>query len=359
MSIKIAIVGLGNCASSLIQGLFYYKDEKDGFVPGLMHTNFGGYLIGDIEVVVAFDVNSNKVGKDLSVALYAEPNNTTIFKKIPKTRVKVSPGKLLDGVNKFTKPLIPLIEEEGTKESVVNILKESEAEIIVNYLPVGSEKATNFYVEAALEAKCGFVNCIPCFVASDPEKAKKFTEAKLPIVGDDIKAQIGATITHRTLVNLFMQRGMKVLRTYQLNFAGNTDFLNMKEMERLNSKKISKTEAVTSIVEAYGQTIEEDNIHISPSAHVPWQKDNKIAVIRIESEHFGDVPMHIDVRLSVEDSPNSAGVVIDAIRCCKIALDRGLGGPIEGPSAFFMKRPPKQYLDSEAKQMVEDFINNE
>ncbi len=355
--IKLAIVGLGNCASSLIQGLEYYKDTRDHeFVPGLMHVNFGGYHIRDIEVVAAFDVNENKVGRDVSEAIYAEPNNTTVFAKVPKLGVKVMRGPLLDGVNKYTANLVP-VNRRRRPADVVKALKESGAEIVVNYLPVGSQKATEFYAQAAIDAGCGFVNNIPVFIASNRRWATKFKVAGVPIIGDDIKSQVGATILHRTLVNLFLDRGMKIERTYQLNIGGNTDFLNMLERERLHSKKISKTEAVTSMLDERGNKLEAENVHVGPSDYVPWQKDNKIAYIRIESRHFGDVPMHLECRLSVEDSPNSAGVVIDSIRCLKLALDNRLSGPLIAPAAFFKKHPPKQIEDRRARELVEEFID--
>jgi len=354
--IKVAIVGVGNCASSLVQGIYYYRNAKDDeFVPGVMHVNFGGYHIRDIEVVAAFDVNENKVGKDVAEAIYAEPNNTTVFAKVPKMGVKVSRGPVLDGVNKYTAELVP-VNEKAKVADVVKVLEDSGAEIVINYLPVGSQKATEFYAEAAIAAGCGFVNCIPVFIASNPIWAKKFEKAGLPVIGDDIKAQVGATIVHRTLVNLFLDRGMKIERTCQLNTGGNTDFLNMLERERLTHKKISKTEAVQSMIEARGQTIDPENIHVGPSDYVPWQKDNKICFLRIESKHFGDVPMHLDLRLSVEDSPNSAGVAIDSIRCLKLALDNRLKGAIIEPAAFFQKHPPKQIEDRTARELVEQFI---
>ncbi|MDQ6986002.1 MAG: inositol-3-phosphate synthase [Candidatus Dojkabacteria bacterium] len=296
--IKIAIVGLGNCASSLIQGIEYYKDAKDDeFIPGLMHTNFGGYHIKDIEVVSAFDVNSNKVGKDISEAIYAEPNCTTIFSQVPKKGVKVSMGHRLDGVNKYTEDVVPV--SDMPEVDVVKVLKDSGAEILVNYLPVGSEIAARFYAQAAIDAGCGMVNCIPVFLASTKEWSDKFEKAGLPIIGDDIKSQVGATIVHRTLTNLYLDRGMKILKTYQLNTGGNTDFMNMLERERLESKKISKTEAVTSIIEGHRDTIDPENVHVGPSDFVPWQKDNKLCFIRIESKHFGDVPTYMDVTKKV------------------------------------------------------------
>ena len=354
--IKVAIVGVGNCASSLVQGIHYYRNAKDDeFVPGVMHVNFGGYHISDIEVVAAFDVNSNKVGKDVAEAIYASPNNTTVFAQVPKLGVKVSRGPVLDGVNKYTAPLVP-VDNKVKAADVVKVLEDSGAEAVINYLPVGSQEATEFYAEAAIAAGCGFVNCIPVFIASTPKWAKKFEDAGLPVIGDDIKAQVGATITHRTLVNLFLDRGMKIERTYQLNTGGNTDFLNMLERERLTHKKISKTEAVQSQIEARGQKIEAEDIHVGPSDYVPWQKDNKICFLRIESKHFGDVPMNLELRLSVEDSPNSAGVAIDSIRCLKLALDNGLKGAIIEPAAYFQKHPPKQIEDRTARELVEQFI---
>lgn len=354
--IKIAIVGVGNCASSLVQGIYYYRNAKNNhFIPGLMHANFGGYHIKDIEVVAAFDVNKNKVGKDLSEAIYEEPNNTTVFAEVPEYGVNVCKGPVIDGVNEYTKDLVNPDQSQEAVD-VVEVLKKSGAEAVINYLPVGSQKATEFYAQAAINAGCGFINCIPVFIASDKKWAKKFRDANLPVVGDDIKAQVGATITHRTLVNLFLDRGMKIERTYQLNTGGNTDFLNMLERDRLKYKKISKTEAISSMIEARGQQIDNDNIHVGPSDYVPWQKDNKICFLRIESKHFGDVPMNLELRLSVEDSPNSAGVAIDSIRCLKLALDNGLSGPIIEPAAYFQKHPPKQIEDRRAREMVEAFI---
>lgn len=353
--IKVAIVGVGNCASSLVQGIEYYKDAKDDdFIPGVMHVNFGGYYIKDIEIVAAFDVNANKVGKDLAEAIYTEPNNTAIFAKVPITGTIVSMGHRLDGVNKYTADLVPISKQKPV--DVVRTLQESGAEIVINYLPVGSQEATEFYAQCAIDAGCGFVNCIPVFIASENTWATKFKKAGLPVIGDDIKAQVGATITHRALVNLFLDRGMKIERTYQLNVGGNTDFLNMLERERLASKKISKTKAVTSMIENRNQSIESQNVHVGPSDYVPWLKDNKVCYLRIESKHFGDVPMNLELRLSVEDSPNSAGVAIDSIRCLKLALDNKLSGAIIEPAAFFKKHPPQQIEDRKAKDLVEEFI---
>lgn len=353
--IKIAIIGVGNCASSLVQGLTYYKNVKDSEkVVGLMHTVLGGYRISDIEVVAAFDINKTKVGKDLSDAIYAEPNNTKIFAKVEKTGVTVSRGMTHDGIGEYLKDVV--IKAPGETANVVKILKSTKADIVISYLPVGSEEATKWYVEQVLEAGCAFINCVPVFIASEPYWQKRFAEKHLPIIGDDIKSQVGATILHRTLVNLFLDRGMPIDHTYQLNVGGNTDFLNMLERSRLKSKKISKTQSVTSQFKLRDQTIDAGNIHIGPSDYVPWMKDNKVAFIRIESRHFGDVPMNVEVRLSVEDSPNSAGVVIDAIRCAKIALDNKLSGALIEPSAYFKKSPPQQFTDSEARQNLESWI---
>ncbi|MGD8531315.1 MAG: inositol-3-phosphate synthase [Syntrophobacterales bacterium] len=358
--VKIGVVGIGNCASSLVQGINYYggKDREDAI--GLMHWDIGGYKPYDIEVVAAFDIDRRKVGRDVAEAIFAPPNCTTVFyKDIPKTGTTVHMGRILDGLaehmqnyaEKYT--FAPAKEQEAELEDVVRILKDSGAEILLNYLPVGSEEATRFYAECALEAGVGFINNMPVFIASNPSWANRFKERNLPIIGDDIKSQLGATIVHRILTDLFKKRGVKLERTYQLNTGGNTDFLNMLNRSRLLSKKKSKTEAVQSVAE---KPLDDENIHIGPSDYVAWQKDNKICFIRMEGKLFGDVPMDLELRLSVEDSPNSAGVGIDAIRCCKLALDREEGGILYGPSAYFMKHPPRQYTDEEAYRMTEAFI---
>jgi len=359
--IKIAIIGVGNCASSLIQGIEYYKKDGNAEAIGLMHWDIGGYKPYDIEVVAAFDIDQRKVGKDVAEAIFELPNCTTIFcKDIPNTGVKVRMGKILDGFSEHMKDyedkytFILANVEEPSKEDCISILQESGAEIVLNYLPVGSEEATRFYAECTLEAGLAFINNIPVFIASHPEWAQMFKEKNIPIIGDDIKAQLGATITHRTLANLFKKRGVKLERTYQLNTGGNTDFLNMLRRSRLASKKRSKTESVQSVLG--DKRLDTENIHIGPSDYVPWQKDNKICFIRMEGKLFGDIPMNLELRLSVEDSPNSAGVAIDAIRCCKLALDRGIGGVLYSSSAYFMKHPPKQFTDDEAYRMTEEFI---
>ncbi len=359
-NIKIAIIGIGNCASSLIQGIYYYKDKTPEDAIGLMHWEIGGYQPSDIEVVAAIDIDKRKVGEDLDKAIFAKPNCTKIFcDDIPKIGVKVIMGKTLDGVAPHmaeyddNHTFIVSEEREKEKEDIIKILQDSGAEIILNYLPVGSEKATRFYAECALEAGLAFINNMPVFIVSNPEWASRFEERSLPIIGDDIKAQIGATITHRTLANLFRDRGVKLERTYQLNTGGNTDFLNMLNRSRLDSKKESKTEAVQSVLET---RLDPENIHIGPSDYVAWQKDNKLCFLRMEGKTFGDIPMNIELRLSVEDSPNSAGCVIDAIRCCKLALQRGIGGALTSISAYTMKHPPQQFTDDKAKEMVEEFI---
>ena len=357
---KIGVVGLGNCASSLIQGIHYYGDQRGEDAIGIMHWDIGGYRPYDIEVVAAFDIDQRKVGKDVAEAIFQEPNCTTVFyKDIPNTGVTVQMGRILDGFSEHMQhydhahTFVPANEPEPDQDEVVRILQESGTEILVNYLPVGSEEAARFYAKCALEAGVGFVNNIPVFIASDLSWAKRFKESKVPIIGDDIKSQLGATIVHRILTDLFQKRGVRLERTYQLNTGGNTDFLNMLNRSRLLSKKKSKTEAVQSVTEA---RLDDENIHIGPSDYVAWQKDNKVCFIRMEGKLFGDVPMNVELRLSVEDSPNSAGVAIDAIRCCKLALDRGEGGVLYGPSAYFMKHPPRQYSDDEAYRLTEAFI---
>ncbi len=359
--IKIAIVGVGNCASSLIQGIHYYRDRSPEEAIGLMHWEIGGYRPGDIEVVCAFDIDRRKVGRDVHEAIFAPPNCTTVFcPDIPPAGVKVRMGPILDGFSEHMRDypeshtFVPADAPEPGKEEVVAALKESGAEVLLNYLPVGSERAARFYAECALEAGVAFINCIPVFIVSDPEWAARFEAAGLPVIGDDIKAQLGATITHRTLTDLFRKRGVKIERTYQLNTGGNTDFLNMLNRARLASKKESKTEAVQSVA---AERLDWENIHVGPSDYVPWQKDNKVCFIRIEGKLFGDVPMNLELRLSVEDSPNSAGVAIDAIRCARLALDRGVAGVLHGPSAYFMKHPPQQYTDDDAYRMTEAFLD--
>lgn len=358
--IKIAIVGLGNCASSLVQGIHYYEGERLEEAIGLMHRELGGYLPGDIEVVAAYDIDRRKVGRDVAEAIFSPPNCTAVFcSEVPATGVEVRMGRILDGCSDhmadyadartfLTAPL-----PEPHVEDVVRELTRSGAEIVLNYLPVGSEEATRFYAQCALEAGCAFINNIPVFIASDPEWAAKFEAAGLPLIGDDIKAQLGATITHRALMDLFAKRGVKVDRTYQLNTGGNTDFLNMLNRRRLASKKISKTEAVQSVA---AERLDEDSIHIGPSDYVPWQNDNKVCFLRMEGRMFGDVPLNLELRLSVEDSPNSAGVAIDSIRCCRLALDRGTAGVLHAPAAYFCKHPPRQLTDDEAYHLTEAFI---
>lgn len=353
--IRVAIIGVGNCASSLVQGVAYYKRAKDkDIVPGVMHVNLGGYHIRDIEFSAAFDIDRNKVGKDLSEAIYVKPNNTAIFAKVPKLGVKVSRGMTHDGLGKYLSQIVK--KAPGKTDDVTGILKKTKTDVVINYLPVGSEEATKWYVEQVLNAGCAFVNCVPVFIAREEYWQNRFKKKKLPIIGDDIKSQVGATILHRVLTNLFLDRGMPVEHTYQLNTGGNTDFLNMKEEARLTSKKISKTNAVVSQIQNRGLSIDKKDVHIGPSDYVPWQKDNKLCFLRIESRHFGDLPMNLECRLSVEDSPNSAGVVIDALRCAKLALDNGISGALLGPSAYFKKSPPVQYDDNTAREMVEDFI---
>ncbi len=349
--IRLAIAGVGNCASSLVQGLQYYANAKpEDEVPGLMHVVLGGYHISDIEVVAAFDVDAAKVGQDVGKAIWASQNNTIKFADVPEMGVRVQRAPTMDGFGKYyaetceESPLEPI--------DVTQALRDSGAEVLVSYLPVGSEKAQKYYAQACIDAGVAFVNAIPVFIASDPEWAAKFTEANVPIIGDDIKSQVGATIVHRILARLFEDRGMTLDRTYQLNVGGNMDFKNMLERERLESKKISKTQSVTSQID---HGIEADNVHIGPSDHVPWLNDRKWAYIRLEGRNFGDVPLNVELKLEVWDSPNSAGVIIDAVRCAKLGLDRGMGGPLLGPSAYFMKSPPEQYRDHEAHEMIEAF----
>jgi len=353
--VRVAIIGVGNCASSLVQGVQFYRDAKpDDFVPGLMHVDLGGYHPRDIEFTAAFDVNANKVGRDLSEAISAEPNNTVRFAEVPPLGVKVHRGMTHDGLGKYLKQVVP--KARGSTDDIIGILKKTKTDVVVSYLPVGSEMATKWYVEQVLEAGCAFINCIPVFIASAPYWQRRFAARGLPIIGDDIKSQVGATIVHRILTDLFRKRGVRLDRTYQLNFGGNTDFLNMLERERLESKKISKTQAVTSQL---GHPMLAKDVHVGPSDYVPWLSDRKWCYIRMEGTTFGDVPLNCEVKLEVWDSPNSAGVVIDAIRCAKIALDRGIGGALDGPSSYFMKSPPVQFTDDEAQQKVEAFIAGE
>jgi myo-inositol-1-phosphate synthase len=350
--IRTAIIGVGNCASSLVQGVHEYRDTtEDTDIPGIMHPNVGGYGIGDIEFVAAFDVDANKVGKDISEAIFAPPNNTLKFTDVPHIGVPVDRGMTHDGIGKYVSHMVQ--KAPGSTSDIVSILKERQCDVVISYLPVGSEMATKWYVEQILAAGCGMVNCIPVFIAREAYWQKRFKDHDLPIIGDDIKSQLGATIAHRVLTRLFEDRGVKVDRTYQLNFGGNTDFLNMLERERLVSKKISKTNAVASQLD---YNLDDDNIHVGPSDHVPWLEDRKWCYIRMEGHSFGGAPINLELKLEVWDSPNSAGVVVDAVRCCKLAMDRGMSGSIVGPSAYFMKSPPIQYTDDVARQMVEAFI---
>jgi myo-inositol-1-phosphate synthase len=358
-SINIAIIGVGNCASSLVQGLTYYRHGANDTV-GLMHWEVGGYRPGDIHVVAAWDVDRRKVGKDVAEAIFAKPNCTEVFcDDVGATSTIVRMGRTLDGIADHMEDYpedrtFKLADEpEPDQPDVVRLLKESRADVLINYLPVGSQKATEFYAECALEAGVAFVNCIPVFIASDPAWAQRFRERGVPIIGDDIKAQLGATIVHRVLTDLFAKRGVRLERTYQLNTGGNTDFLNMLNRSRLAAKKESKTEAVQAVAE---RRLDDENIHVGPSDYVAWQNDNKICFLRMEGSMFGGVPMNLEMRLSVEDSPNSAGVAIDMIRCAKLALDRGLSGPINAPAAYFCKHPPEQMTDDLAQHAVEEFI---
>ncbi len=350
--INVAVIGVGNCASSLIQGVHYYKKAKETeFVPGLMHVDLGGYHISDINFVAAFDIDKNKVGKDLAKAIFTKPNNTFKFCDVPATGVKVQRGMTHDGLGKYLSQIIQ--KAPGSTADIVEILKETQTDVVINYLPVGSEEATKWYIEQVLDAGCGLINCIPVFIAREKYWQERFTSRGLPVIGDDIKSQVGATIVHRVLTRLFADRGVKLERTYQLNFGGNTDFLNMLERERLESKKISKTSAVTSQLD---YQLDAKDIHVGPSDYVPWLTDRKFCHIRMEGRTFGDVPLNLELKLEVWDSPNSGGVVIDAIRCCKLALDRGLKGALIAPSAYFMKSPPVQYTDDESRRMLEEYI---
>ena len=353
--INVAIIGVGNCASSLVQGVHLYRDSDAGdAIPGIMHPVLGGYRIADLNFVAAFDIDANKVGKDLSEAIFAEPNNTYRFTDVPFLGVPVERGMTHDGLGKYLSTMIR--KAPGSTVDVAQILKERDVDVVINYLPVGSEEATKWYVEQILEAGCGFVNCIPVFIAREEYWANRFRRAGSPIVGDDIKSQVGATIVHRVLSRLFRDRGVQIDRTYQLNFGGNTDFYNMLERERLESKKISKTNAVTSQID---YELPPGDVHVGPSDHVPWLDDRKWCHIRIEGTTFGNVPLNLELKLEVWDSPNSAGVVIDAVRCAKLGLDRGLSGPLLGPSAYFMKSPPEQWTDDVARDSIEAFSRGE
>jgi len=355
--IKVAVIGVGNCASSLVQGVYFYRQNNSA--GGLIHDRIGGYGAGDVEFVLGVDVDARKVGKDIGEAIFAGPNCTAVFHAdVPQTGAKVIMGRILDGVAEHMtgmgdRGFIVSDAAEATHESIVAALKASGAEVLLNFLPVGSQEATEFYMEAALEAGVAVVNCMPVFIASTPEWEARFRAKRLPIVGDDIKAQIGATIVHRVLSSLFGARGVTVEKTYQLNTGGNTDFMNMLDRQRLGSKKESKTEAVQAMLV---QRLADENIHVGPSDYVPWQKDNKLCFLRLEGTQWGNVPMNLELRLSVEDSPNSAACVMDAIRCCKVALERGEGGALIGPSAYFCKHPPKQFSDDVAAQLVEEYI---
>jgi myo-inositol-1-phosphate synthase len=353
-AVRVAVVGVGNCASSLVQGVAFYRDATDEGIPGLMHTRLGPYHVGDLDFVAAFDVARGKVGHDLARAIVAEPNNTEVFADVPELGVVVRRGPTLDGIGKYLRDLVE--ETDDPPVDVAAALRSARADVLVSYLPVGAERATRWYAEQALAAGCAFVNCIPSFIASDPAWAERFAAKGLPLIGDDIKSQVGATILHRVLANLFRERGVRVDRTYQLNFGGNTDFMNMLERERLTSKKLSKTRAVTSQLR---EALPEADVHVGPSDHVPWLTDRKFAYIRLEGTTFGNVPLNCEVKLEVWDSPNSAGVVIDAVRCAKLALDRGIGGALVGPSSYFMKSPPRQFTDDEARRRTEAFIRGE
>ena len=353
--VRVAIVGVGNCASSFVQGLSYYRDaEGNEPVPGLMNVQLGGYHVADVELSAAFDVNASKVGRDVSAAIFSRPNNTQRFSAVPQSGIRVHRGPTLDGLGKYLRDEVD--ESDEDEADVVDVLRRSRTDVLVSYLPVGSQRATEFYAEKALEAGCAFVNCIPVFIASDPSWRKRVEERGVPIVGDDIKSQVGATIVHRMLANLFRERGVRLDRTYQFNFGGNTDFKNMLERERLESKKISKTQAVASQLDI---PLAADDIHVGPSDHVPWLTDRKWAYIRMEGTTFGGVPLNVELKLEVWDSPNSAGIVIDAVRCAKLALDRRIGGALVGPSSYFMKSPPQQFTDAEARERTIRFVNGD
>ena len=350
--VRVAIIGVGNCASSFVQGVEFYKNAKDDdFVPGLMHVNLGGYHIRNIEFSAAFDIDKNKVGKDLSEAIFTYPNNTYKFSHVPSLDIPVHRGMTHDGLGEYLSKIIQ--KAPGPTADIVKILKETKTDVVVNYLPVGSEEATKWYVEQVLDAGCGFVNCIPVFIARERYWQKRFVDRGLPVIGDDIKSQVGATIVHRILTRLFRERGVRLERTSQLNVGGNTDFLNMLERSRLESKKISKTNAVTSQLD---YDLGANNVHIGPSDYVAWLTDRKWAYIRMEGRTFGDVPLNVELKLEVWDSPNSAGVVIDAVRCCKLAMNRKLSGALDAPSSYFMKSPPKQHTDEQARILTEEFI---
>ena len=353
--VRVAVVGVGNCAASLVQGVHHYRDADPATrVPGLMHVDFGGYHVGDVRFVAAFDVDAKKVGRDLAEAILASENNTIKIADVPPLDVPVQRGHTLDGLGRFYRATITESDEEPV--DVAQVLRDTRADVLVSYLPVGSEAADRFYAQAALDARVAFVNALPVFIASDPQWAEKFRTAGVPIVGDDIKSQVGATITHRVLARLFEDRGVQLDRTMQLNVGGNMDFLNMKELERLESKKVSKTQAVTSQVD---RDLGRDNVHIGPSDYVAWLDDRKWAYVRLEGRAFGDVPLNLEYKLEVWDSPNSAGIIIDAVRAAKLAKDRGIGGPILSASSYFMKSPPEQYSDDEARRAVEEFIRGE
>jgi myo-inositol-1-phosphate synthase len=354
-SVRVAIVGVGNCASALVQGVHYYRDANpESRVPGLMHVQFGPYHVRDVEFVAAFDVDAKKVGQDLAEAIGASENNTIKFADVPPTGVTVQRGPTMDGLGEYYQEIITESDEQPV--DVVGVLRDAQVDVLVSYLPVGSEQADKFYAQCAIDAKVAFVNALPVFIASDPAWAQKFTDAGVPIVGDDIKSQVGATITHRVMAKLFEDRGVELLRTYQLNFGGNMDFMNMLERKRLQSKKISKTQSVTSQIP---HEMARADVHIGPSDHVPWLDDRKWAYVRLEGRSFGDTPLNLEYKLEVWDSPNSAGVIIDAVRAAKIAKDRGIGGPLISPSSYFMKSPPQQFSDDDARDSVDRFITGE